>query len=87
MKSIADLHHGQLYAEARDGGGSCFRLTLPIGQPPQINLGTMKRPEEGHILLIETTKRIREFVTSALEAEGYHQVAEAGTASRNGPPA
>ena len=37
VKSIADLHRGQLDAEARDGGGSCFRLTLPIGQPPQIN--------------------------------------------------
>ena len=37
VKSIADLHHGQLSAETRVGGGSCFRLTLPIGQPPQIN--------------------------------------------------
>lgn len=39
VKSIADLHHGQLDAEARIGGGSRFRLTLPIGQPPQINFG------------------------------------------------
>ena len=39
VKSIADLHRGQLYAEARDGGGSCFRLTLPIDRPPKINFG------------------------------------------------
>ena len=39
VKSIVDLHHGQLYAEARNGGGSCFRLTLPIGQSPQISFG------------------------------------------------
>ncbi len=36
--------------------------------------------EGQHILLIEDDRRIREFVTSALEAEGY-QVAEAGTAN------
>ena len=39
VKSIADLHRGQLDAEARDGGGSCFRLTLPIDRPPKINFG------------------------------------------------
>ncbi len=38
----------------------------------------MSEPER--ILLIEDDKRIREFVTSALEAEGY-QVFEAGTAA------
>ena len=36
--------------------------------------------EGQHILLIEDDRRIREFVTSALEAEGY-QVGEAGTAN------
>lgn len=36
--------------------------------------------ESQRILLIEDDKRIREFVTSALEAEGY-EVAEAGAAT------
>ena len=39
VKSIADVHQGKLSAEPRHGGGSSFHLTLPIGQPPEINFG------------------------------------------------
>lgn len=33
-KTIAEAHGGTLSADARAGGGSCFRLRLPLGEPP-----------------------------------------------------
>jgi len=39
VKSIADVHQGKLWARQRNGGGSCFHLSLPVGQPPEINFG------------------------------------------------
>ena len=39
VKSIADVHQGKLWARQRKGGGSCFHLSLPVGQPPEINFG------------------------------------------------
>jgi len=39
VKSIADVHQGKLWARQRSGGGSCFHLSLPVGQPPEINFG------------------------------------------------
>lgn len=39
VKSIAEVHQGKIRAEPRSGGGSCFYLTLPVGQPPDINFG------------------------------------------------
>jgi len=39
VKSIADVHQGKLSAEPRSGGGSSFHLSLPVGQPPEINFG------------------------------------------------
>lgn len=39
VKSIADIHQGKLWATPRKGGGSCFHISLPVGQPPDINFG------------------------------------------------
>ena len=39
VKSIADVHQGKLWATPRNGGGSCFHLSLPVGQQPDINFG------------------------------------------------
>ena len=39
VKSIADVHQGRLSAASREGGGSCFHIALPIGQPPDIDFG------------------------------------------------
>jgi len=39
VKSIADVHHGKLWATQRKGGGSCFYLALPVGQSPDIRFG------------------------------------------------
>jgi two-component system sensor histidine kinase KdpD len=35
-RSIAEVHGGALTLCARDGGGSCFRLTLPVHEAPPI---------------------------------------------------
>jgi len=39
VKSIADVHRGRIWAQPRQGGGSCFHLALPIGLLPTINFG------------------------------------------------
>lgn len=33
-KTIVDAHGGNIAAENRTGGGSCFRIRLPVGNPP-----------------------------------------------------
>lgn len=33
-RTVAEVHQGRLWAEAREGGGSCFHLSLPLGTPP-----------------------------------------------------
>jgi two-component system sensor histidine kinase KdpD len=33
-KALVDAHGGQIDARARDGGGACFRVTLPRDPPP-----------------------------------------------------
>lgn len=35
-RGIAEAHGGQVLAENRLGGGACFRLRLPIGNPPAL---------------------------------------------------
>ena len=30
VKQIAERHSGSVHCEARDGGGSCFVITLPV---------------------------------------------------------
>ena len=37
VRSVAEIHQGRLQASPRDGGGTCFRLRLPIGQRPLID--------------------------------------------------
>ena len=34
VKTIIDSHGGNISAENREGGGSCFRIRLPLGNPP-----------------------------------------------------
>lgn len=36
-KAIIDAHGGQIHAEDRDGGGACFRFTLPLGAVPALD--------------------------------------------------
>jgi two-component system sensor histidine kinase KdpD len=35
-KAIAEAHHGEIWAEPRDGVGARFVFTLPLGNPPSI---------------------------------------------------
>jgi two-component system, OmpR family, sensor histidine kinase KdpD len=36
-KGIITAHGGRIWVESRDGGGACFRFTLPIdGEPPRV---------------------------------------------------
>ena len=39
VKNIAEIHQGNVWAVPREGGGSSFYLSLPVGQPPDINFG------------------------------------------------
>ncbi len=34
VKRIVDRHGGRVWAGARPGGGACFRVSLPVAQPP-----------------------------------------------------
>lgn len=36
-RTIAEAHGGQVTAENRTGGGACFRLRLPLGNPPMLS--------------------------------------------------
>lgn len=36
-KTIVDAHGGDIAAENRTGGGSCFRIRLPVGNPPRFD--------------------------------------------------
>ncbi|HET8730003.1 MAG TPA: DUF4118 domain-containing protein [Moraxellaceae bacterium] len=36
-KAIVDAHGGRIHAEDREGGGACFRFTLPLGIVPALD--------------------------------------------------
>ena len=38
VKGIAEAHQGRLSATRREGGGSCFHITLPLGKTPCLGL-------------------------------------------------
>jgi two-component system sensor histidine kinase KdpD len=35
-RTIVEAHGGSIAAAERPGGGACFRFTLPLGEPPQV---------------------------------------------------
>lgn len=37
-RTVAEVHQGRLWAEAREGGGSRFCLSLPLGTPPCLEI-------------------------------------------------
>ncbi len=37
-RAIVEAHGGRIAVEDREGGGACFRFTLPLGEPPAVDL-------------------------------------------------
>lgn len=46
-KAIIDAHGGHIKAENREGGGACFRFTLPLGAAPMLDDESLVLAREG----------------------------------------
>jgi two-component system sensor kinase FixL len=45
-RAIVTAHGGRIWAEARDGGGTCFKFVLPVeGLPPMVDESAEAREE------------------------------------------
>jgi PAS domain S-box-containing protein len=81
VKRIVELHGGQIQVTSRLNHGSCFMITLPIGQPltianpnctdrPELPIN-VAHPEAPRILLAEDNPMNIEIIQDYLHAQGY----------------
>lgn len=74
---IVNEHGGTIEVESNPDQGTCFSIKLPISTEVSSQVFGLKtteipRPEESvSVLVIEDEESLRDFVASALEAEGY----------------
>jgi len=47
-RAIVEAHRGSILARPRPGGGACFVITLPLGNPPPVALDDGQSPPPGN---------------------------------------
>ena len=66
-REIVEAHHGRLDGVARPGGGTVFRLTLPMAQPGR----SRAMPGEPCVYIVDDDEAVRDSLSVLLEAQGY----------------
>jgi PAS domain S-box-containing protein len=79
VKSIVELHGGEMWFESTPGQGSTFSLSLPLAEkatetPPRQFKTISYRPHDKHILIIEGEPKVAERISYQLQAQERYQI-------------
>jgi nitrogen fixation negative regulator NifL len=73
-KGLVEAHGGSLEVEGRPGRGACFRLRLPLGQPPPSQPPAATATERGQgqrVLVVDDEPHVGQVLSDILTVRGY----------------
>ncbi len=68
-KGIVEAHHGNIYASAREGGGTMITIELPLNDDHRNKTDESKQANA--ILVVDDEAPIRRYLRAALSAQGF----------------
>jgi signal transduction histidine kinase/HAMP domain-containing protein len=72
VKSLVDLHFGQISVESEVGRGSVFRVRLPAAVPGADTTGALESIRGRNVLVVDDEEEIAELIASQLAALDVH---------------